>query len=156
MFLNKTQYRSMKGQQGNALVVAVFILLVLGALGFALVRVLSDASSGVVTEVYGARAQHAAQSGLHVFLAGSLFTPNQPVGSCPARTGAIQNTSPLSTLTFTAEGLQNCTATIQCDELELPTPFVGRHFRLLSTGRCEVGGQVYSRQLLIEARDDAS
>ncbi|RUO42835.1 hypothetical protein CWE15_05375 [Aliidiomarina taiwanensis] len=142
-----------KQQQGSALMVAIFIIVVMSVIGAALVRVLNDSATAGVTETYGARAYHAAQSGIEVFLT-ELFPHDAPVDSCPARVGHIKDTTAYRVYTFTAPALANCTTTIRCDQTDV-TPYVGRHFRIFSTGQCAIGNQRFTRQLLVEARDES-
>lgn len=146
MYLNRKQ------QQGSALMVAIFIIVVMSIIGAALVRVLNDSASAGVTEVYGARAYHAAQSGIEVFLT-ELFPHDSAPASCPSRSGHIKDAAVHRTYTFTTPALANCTTSIRCDQADM-TPYTGRHFRLFSTGQCTAAGQTFSRQLLVEARDE--
>jgi len=132
--------------------IAVFIIVVMSVIGAALIRLLNDSATSTVTEVYGARAFHAAQSGIDIFLT-ELFPHDSPTASCTARAGSIQSKAIDSSYSFNTPGLTNCSANIRCDELDL-SPFPGRHFRILSSAQCTVDDQRYSRQLLVEARDD--
>ncbi|RTE86379.1 MULTISPECIES: pilus assembly PilX N-terminal domain-containing protein [Gammaproteobacteria] len=127
-------------QQGSALVVAIFIIVVLSVVGIALTRVINDAAQGVVAEVYGARAYHAAASGIEVFMADELFPPNDDTPNCVAQS-----------YTFNIDGLDNCEANVTCSEFPLPGDFSGTHFQVESVGVCDIGDSRYSRQLAIEA-----
>ncbi len=137
--------------------IAVFIIVVMSVIGAALIRLLNDSATSTITEVYGARAHHAAQSGIEVFLT-ELFPLDNPGAAniCTERDNNINinNVTPFNTYSFNTNGLANCTVTVRCDELDV-TPYVGRHFRILSTGQCYVGNQRFSRQLLVEARDES-
>lgn len=144
-----------KQQQGSALMIAIFIIVVMSVVGAAMVRLLNDSATGAVTEVYGARAFHSAQSGVEIFLT-ELFPLNETSAAsiCPARDENIhiKSLAPISSYSFNTAGLANCNVQVRCDSLDV-TPFLGHHFRILSTGQCTVGDQVFSRQLLVEARD---
>lgn len=160
MCLNKSFYQRQHSrrhqQSGSALMIAVFIIVVMSVIGAALTRLLSDSATGAVTEVYGARAHHAAQSGIEIFLT-ELFPLNTSGAAniCPARDENvhIQSLPPYGTYSFNTTGLTNCSVQVRCDSLAV-TPFVGHHFRILSTGQCTAAGQTFSRQLLVEARDE--
>ncbi|HLV49049.1 MAG TPA: pilus assembly PilX N-terminal domain-containing protein [Aliidiomarina sp.] len=144
-------------QSGSALMIAVFIIVVMSVVGAAMVRLLNDSTAGAVTEVYGARAHQAAHSGIEIFLT-ELFPLNETSAAsiCPERDNNIniKNVSAYNTYAFSSAGLANCSVTVRCDELDV-TPFIGRHFRILSIGQCKVGEQRFSRQLLVEARDES-
>lgn len=128
-------------QRGASLAIAVFIIVVLSVVGFLMVRVISAASSGVVAEVLGARAQFAAQSGAEIALT-ELFPHGQ--------TEAVGCGVVSATHQFTGDGLQTCEAEISCTELDA-TNFV--QYRITSTGVCGSGSDVYSREIQVEASD---
>lgn len=156
MFPNQPPLKAQPKQNGNMLIIVVFIIVVMSIIGVALVRVLSHSATATVTEVYGASAHHAAQSGIEVFLT-ELFPLDQPVAAdiCPVRDSTPIKAVPIyRNYTFNSAGLSHCSATIQCDSLEL-TPYTGRHFRILSVGACQVGKQYFSRQLLVEAQHES-
>ena len=137
-------------QRGSAIVLALFILVVLALLAISLIRMLADSSRSVATEVYGARAFLAAQSGLDLALV-SLFPlangEGVGCGSVPANDGgrfAAQN------------GLVNCSVTIQCNSVVAPAPDGQTYYRLTSEGVCQAGtGEEaidVARTLEVEAR----
>lgn len=98
-------------QKGNLIIVSLVIIVVLLALGLALVKVLSGASQQNTIEYYGARAFMAAQSGLESGLT-QLFPINSSVKSC---------TSVTTDLTFQTAYLANCKVVVSCDEyIDLP------------------------------------
>ncbi len=161
MFLKHTGLRYYKkNQSGTILMVVVFIIVIMAPLGFALTKLLANSSSGIVTEVYGARAHFAAESAAEVFLANHLFPFAGTTGSCASRQGnnslssLVDGSTFIGTYTFQAEGLTNCQAKLYCDELDLTGVYSGKHFRILSQGECTVSNQFFSRQILIEARDN--
>lgn len=151
-FFQSNQYQ----QQGNIIVIVVFILLVLGVLGVAVVRVISHSSAGILTEVYGARAVQAAESGIEVFLT-ELF-PLNPAQAVPVCTAYATNQNPneVKTYSFQSEGLRHCTATIYCDQQELnPSINTDLHYRVISKGECRIAKQFFTRQIIVEAKSGA-
>lgn len=72
MHLNVQQAKALTSktaQRGSMLVIALFVIIVLGLLGLAMTRLLSAASDTVVYEVLGQRALNAARSGINCALA---------------------------------------------------------------------------------------
>lgn len=175
MYLNKKHLHSPASsrQGGSALVIAIFVITVAAALGVVMHRVLEASSRGVISEVYGAKAYQAAQSGIDIFLVDKLFPIQETgleeevklgYGSCEDRghtaigyTNIKQTSSPMNYSLGQLTGLQNCKAEVYCDKQTVTTnsSTTAYHFRILSVGTCETGqGQVYSRQLLVEAKDE--
>lgn len=122
-----------KQQQGSALVIAIFVIVVLLGLLLALTRILTSSSESVVYEVLGTRALFAAQSGLEL-ASTQLFPLEQPVANCNA-----VNTE----FAFTGAGLSSCRARIAC-VTSSPIEVDGTEriiFQLSSTGECRSGSQ---------------
>lgn len=122
-----------KQQQGSALVIAIFVIVVLLGLLLALTRILTSSSESVVYEVLGTRALLAAQSGLEL-ASTQLFPLEQPVANC-----SVVNTE----FTFTGAGLSNCRARLDC-VASTPIEVDGAEriiFQLSSTGECRSGSQ---------------
>lgn len=142
-------------QQGSALVIAIFIIVVMSIVTAATINIIGSASRGVVTEVYGARALQAARSGLNIALT-ELLPLDQEVqtGLCVNRLTGDPATEVLSGLEFVSDGLSNCNVTVACTALDVDDPGSGYHFRLTATGACTVGDQNYSRVLQIEVYDE--
>ncbi len=132
-------------QQGAALPIVIFIIVVMGLLGAALIRMLSSSAASLTAEVSGARAYHAAQASLQIKMT-EIFPLN-----AGANTGACVSTG--SSYTFSAPGLTSCTADVYCDHLDLTPQYTGDHFRLRAEGICSVGAETYSRVILMEAID---
>lgn len=125
MFLNPQR------QQGSALVIAIFVIVVLLGLLLALTRILTSSSESVVYEVLGTRALFAAQSGLE--LASTQLFPLEPlVANCSAVSAEF---------VFTGDGLSNCRAQLACNPSD-PIMVDGETrvvFQLTSTGECRSG-----------------
>lgn len=159
MFLNRTPQRrvlaklsSPQQQRGGALAVAIFIIVVMSLLGVAMVQILNELSRSTVSDVYGTRAYAAARSGAEIFLT-ELFPLDAPVNStlCEIRSG-LPNVEVLNN-PYTIDGLNQCRSVVLCDRKELPSPFIGTHFRIVAQGICETGDMVYSKEVILEAAD---
>ncbi len=148
MRLNSSKYHSIKKQQGSTLVVAIFVIVVLGALVAGLSSLVRTTSESVVVEVLGARSFMAAQSGLERGMV-KLYSPNQnPVEICRSSALGSESGNVLDLDT-------NCKATVTCREpyeYELASKEVEVHLRLESVGSCAGGGEETSRELAIETR----
>lgn len=139
----KHRVKSKHQQQGSLLLIAVVIILVMSAVGFAIVTILQQSAQSVVSEVYGTRAYQAAQSGLQITLM-ELY----PLDQDGAAAGACTNTE----RTFNTPALKNCEASIQCNSDNFAGFGITR-FSLVAQGVCSVAGEVYSRELAVEAFD---
>lgn len=154
MFLNRIRlskttqlqaYANKRKQQGSALVIAIFIIIVMTLLGTALVRMLSTEAESVAYEVIGTRAFLAAQSGMQWQLQ-QVFPLNSSATDCPVA---------FSTKDFTnsgvdGKGLKNCRAELSCESF-IHTDGV-RYYQLESTGICSVAEVVTSRKIAVDAR----
>lgn len=151
--LNFSTTQSRASQRGATLAIVVFIIVVMSILGLAMIRLLINTGQSTVSEVMGARAQAAARSGAEVVLT-QLFPLDEGTntGLCAARTDNLP-TAILFDEEYNIEGLQSCQAKVSCDHLELPEPYGGYHFRIVSTGFCIAGNQTYSKQIVLEASE---
>jgi MSHA biogenesis protein MshP len=121
-------------QQGSALVVAVFIIVVMTLLVAALSRVLTSSSESISYEVLGSRAFFAAQSGMEQGLA-RLF-PLTTVSTYCAPTVEV-GTEPPTTISLTVNGLQGCSFTLSCKSGRAsPEVTETIYYQLTSTGTC--------------------
>ncbi len=140
-----------KKQQGSALLMAIFIMVVLMLLGTALVKVLSTSSEGIAQEVLGTRALMAAKAGAEAELT-KLFPLNGAISACNSST-SYDNFSNVS-------GLNNCRAVTSCNNYANHDAGEGEvnYYRITSTGHCGIGnvdsdGVVLStRRVQVEAR----
>ncbi|MFD2178850.1 MSHA biogenesis protein MshP [Veronia pacifica] len=111
MFPNNTSVtlgKSLKRQQGSMLIIAIFSIVVLAALGGYLMQITSSQSNTTAREVLGTRAWLAANSGTQWAMS-QLFPllqnkDNLPLSSCAAQ----------KVMMFTDEGLKGCKATVEC------------------------------------------
>ncbi|MDX1677895.1 type II secretory pathway component [Arsukibacterium sp.] len=126
-------------QQGSALVVAVFVIVVMLALVLALSRILLSSSDSVVYEVQGTRALFAAQSGLELALT-ELF-PRSGTANCISWT-----------FNFTAAGLTGCETQVQCTAEAVASPQLSQLYQLQSTASCNANEFITSRTIELEVR----
>ena len=83
--INKTMRAK---QQGSALMLALFVIIVLTLLGGSLVKILSTSSEAIAQEVIGTRALMAANSAMQAELA--VLFPLNATSTCPAEPAARQ------------------------------------------------------------------
>lgn len=137
MFPESNQYK----QQGSALVLAIFIIVVMLAVVLSLSRLLLSSSEALVYEVQGTRAFLAAQSGLELLLTQVL--PRDGNAACQQ-----------ATLHFNDAGLEGCTASVSCQASALlPVgSTTSQLYQLTSVGHCTANEFVTSRTLVVEVR----
>ncbi|KKO44943.1 type II secretory pathway component [Arsukibacterium ikkense] len=126
-------------QQGSALVVAVFIIVVMLAIVLALSRILLSSSDSVVYEVQGTRALFAAQSGMELALT-ELF-PRAGASNCSSWN-----------FSFATAGLTGCEAQVQCTARAIASPELSQLFLLQSTASCNANEFITSRSIELEVR----
>ncbi|MDN7129433.1 pilus assembly PilX family protein [Pseudidiomarina terrestris] len=139
-------------QQGAALAIALFVLLVMSLVGLTLVRSLNDTADAVASDVLGGRAQLAASSGVQAIMV-ELYPLNMGFDPsvCPAR---VASEPPVvRSYSFTAPGLSQCTAQVRCNQLDLTSPYSGTHIRIIAEGSCDGGAMMYSKRILVEVAD---
>mgnify|MGYP000023509221 CR=1 FL=1 len=141
MFHSSLGNRNLK-QNGSALVIAIFIIVVMTLLGSALVRMISSSAETVAYEVIGTRAFQSAQIGLQRKLQ-VLFPLSPTPGSCEPNI-----TYDLSTI----KGLENCEARNVVCALDASVSGVN-YYTIESTGQCEVAGIITTRTLQVQARN---
>ncbi|RUO71945.1 Type II secretory pathway component [Idiomarina ramblicola] len=142
MHLKNVQRTPVKKQQGSALVVAIFVIVALGALVAVLSNLVRGTSESVVVEVIGVRSFMAAQSGLERGMNKVYPLSGAPADQCEG--------FPLN-----VELINNCQATVTCrgpEEYSLSSNETYTHIRLEAVGSCAAGKQTASRQLAIETR----
>lgn len=133
-------------QRGNTLVIAVFVIVVLGGLVAALASLLRTTSESVVIEVLGTRSYLAAQSGLE-----QAMMEVYPLNTAPVTDCGVNG----SNYSFLGNpSLQQCTAAISCDNVVYTNDANETFTHLVVTSKavCKAGSQRASRQLRIETR----
>lgn len=133
MMLWSTTHRK---QQGNALILVVFIIVVVGFVALVANRNQARSSQQLVSMVLGTRAEMAARSALNIELSRFYQTTT---GSC--------HTSTLQNIDFVGEGLGQCVASVTCQSLGALDNGQAV-YQLSATGRCQVGD--WSLQRIIE------
>lgn len=133
-------------QRGNTLVIAVFVIVVLGGLVASLASLLRTTSDSVVIEVLGARSYLAAQSGLERAMMTVYPLSNSPDTSCGVDATEYNFAG--------SQGLEQCSATISCDDVDYPEELSTeyKHLVITSKGVCTAGSQKASRELQLETR----
>ena len=128
--------------------VALFIIVVMGLLVAALSRLVISSSSMVSTEVLGARAFFAAQTGLESGLAELYPLQRKTSASVSAATGEPA-VCPNKDYVFSTSGLAQCEAEVSCVESNDTATGI-RHYYLKSIGSCDEGSYTSSRTLEME------
>ena len=125
------------------LVVAIFVLVIMALLGFAMVRMLSGTVDSGVQQVLGLRAMNAAQSGMEAKMAQVFPLDNggHDETQCPGT--AINHD-------FTVAGLEDCSVTASCvvgyQDAEV------RYYRFIGTGQCQADEFITSRTVSVDAK----
>lgn len=122
-------------QQGNALILVVFIIVVVGFVALIANRNQERNSQQLVSMVLGTRAEMAARSALNIELS-RFYQSNKSAGSC--------YTTSSQSMDFAGEGLAQCKATVSC--LSLGALDNGQEvYQLSAIGRCQVGDWTLQR-----------
>lgn len=133
-------------QRGNMLIVALFILLVLGALGTGLVSMLRSENRTSAYEVFAVRATEAARTGADAMFA-QLFPVNGATQRC------VDVGSPQNLNVSTVVGLQGCQVTTSCRDrvVNLET-----HYLITASASCGGGSGpaqfIVEREIIAEAK----
>lgn len=142
--------RRLLKQRGNMLIISIFSIVVLSALGISMARLNASSSSSIVYEVYGLKALNAARSGLDQKFLDVFEGQTGDLARCDADGS---NSSLWVEQDFnTTSGLENCRVVALCTV----TVVDGKgYFRFESQGICELedDGMVVSRTLATDGRD---
>ncbi len=138
MYLSRTRH---KRQQGAALIIVLFIVIVFGFIVLAANRDQVRSSEQLISSVLGARADMAAQSAAQMDISQFYLSS---AGSCYSGDSSYE---------FSGDGLQNCSATVSCEEIGQMDD-ERMVYKLTSSGSCKAGSTVYQRQIEIGIRDD--
>ncbi len=141
----------LRHQQGFSLIIALFILVVLGFLGAVMLRMQSSANEQVNSSVLSTRAFLSAESGVQECLSDIFLGGGSNCSSCPTE-AADCSTSVTENFGGSPEWL-SCSAEVVCCRID---PGDGNnHFRILSTGRCGPVGRESIRRLEVFAKDSS-
>ncbi|WP_028866377.1 hypothetical protein [Psychromonas hadalis] len=136
-------------QQGSAIVLAIFVIIIISLIGAALMSLQRDSAKGTSYEVYAARAYLSAYSASEIALT-ELF-PLIPAGAS-ATVPSCSNVVANATLPANEVGFHGCNATVLCSTIapinsaSLPT-----RYKVVSTAVCENAQTITRRQISIEA-----
>ncbi len=135
---------SRKNQQGFSVIMAVFVIVVLGALAAAMIKFLSAGAETVAREIISARALMAAESGAQAKL-NEIFPPGQAtaVGACDPVNPSIYNLNAL-------EGCSNPRAVVACTPIYVDPV---NYFTITSTGNCGPLNDRAARVVEVQAKD---
>ena len=125
------------------LVIALFVIIVLGLLGLTLTQVLSASSQTVVYEVFGQRALNAARAGVEAQIALAL-----PI------TGGASCSDPPSFTFSNIPGLENCQYDAKCEQkiiVDTGSGVTATYNQFTSTGQCRAGNIIVSRTVYVDA-----
>ena len=127
-------------QQGIALILAIFVLVVVAGLATSMIRVLQFADDSVAREVLSSRALMAAESGLEIAL-GQIFPPGGTEQACAPITNSPFNN---------VQGLASCQVTVNC----VRGFVIGgiNYYELESIGQCGPAADPAVRRVRVQAR----
>lgn len=136
-------------QNGNMVIMALFLIVVVGLLAGTLISIVSASSNSTIYQVYGLRAQQAAQSGVQSLLQAS-FPPGAEPQSCNQ---TITNPNAMSNV----NGLQSCAFSASCETQAITFANVDYlYFKYTSTGTCVINKSVVTRTLSVDAMQELS
>ena len=139
--------KSRRQQRGSMLVIALFVIVVLALLGITMTRMISASSQSTIVEVSGLRALTAARSGAQLLLQQS-FPLNAPINRCDRSISSAVDFPEFSSIS----GLNSCTFVAACSTTEvIKRGEIHNYYRFSSTGQCNVGDIVVSRQVALDA-----
>ncbi|WP_337841475.1 type II secretory pathway component [Rheinheimera sp.] len=142
-------YAARQRQGGSALLVAVFVIVLMGLLVAALSRMLQSSTEAVSYEVLGTRAFFAAQTGLEAGLV-QLFPVSGAGTYCAVGAGQLTGSATEQTSLSTAD-LAGCSYRLNCKSArESATPSAVVHYQLSSEGQCVSGAISSQRTVTIE------
>ena len=147
MYHKKFTTKPLKNQSGNMIVMALFIIVVGGLLAASLIKAVSASSASTIQQVYGLRAQMAAQSGIQQILQLS-FPTNGVAQAC--------NQSINSVASFgNVEGQHECSYSAICSSENINFANINyTYYKFSSTGTCVVDNTVVSRTISVDAFED--
>jgi MSHA biogenesis protein MshP len=135
-----------KKQQGSAIVLAIFVIIIVSLLGAALVSLQRDSAKGSSYEVYAARAYLSAYSASEIALV-NLFPLGASAANATNCTGAD-----ISVPLGSDVGFHGCTANYQCEAIiPVNSASLSTRYKVISTAVCENAQTVTRRQITVEA-----
>lgn len=140
---------STQKQQGSAIVLAIFVIIIVSLLGAALVSLQRDSAKGANYEVYAARAYLSAYSASEVALV-TLFPLNSSAANATNCSESAPSNIPVTLGSDT--GFHGCSAHYRCQTLPASTSSsLPTRYKVVSTAVCENAQTVTRRQITVEA-----
>jgi len=136
-------------QQGSAIVIAIFIIVIISVLGAALASLQRDSAQSTSYEVYAARAYLSAYSAGEIALS-TLF----PLGETEVDEVNCSTVDTPATLDSDDAGFHGCSATFRCEILAPTTVNIDNlatRYQIVSTAVCENAQITTRREITIEA-----
>jgi MSHA biogenesis protein MshP len=138
------QFKEVRKQGGSMLVIALFVIIVLGLLGLTMTRLLSSSSETIIYEVLGQRALNAARAGIECAIADEI--DKLDVGEIDEQATACPN--PISKEFTSVTGLENCRYGVVPNSKLV----AGRtYWTFTSTGTCTAGKINVTRTVYVDA-----
>ena len=146
----------LRRQRGSMLVIAIFIMVVMLLVGSAMVNIVATSGQSVAYEVVGTRAYAAANSGIQQKLT-AIFPLDNGVNNGQAlQCDGTQALTPDEETTSTdnynygnTAGLRQCQASVTCRDFQHDDV---TYYQLTSTATCDIGDDIASRTVVVEAR----
>lgn len=132
-------HNTLHKQNGSALIIAIFVLIVISLLGASLVSLQRDSAQGTSYEVYAARAYLSAYTGSEIALT-ELF-PLGASGDC-----SVVNSAPSLP---NNSGFHACSVVVDCTLLGSVDS--KSRYQIVSTAVCETSDIITRRQITVEA-----
>ncbi|WP_337880316.1 hypothetical protein [Rheinheimera sp.] len=147
--MSPEQISGVSKQQGSSLIVAIFVIVIMGLLVAALSRFLQSSAAAISYEVLGTRAFFAAQTGLEQGLV-QLFPVNSTSSYCGMTGSQLSATAPVQSSPASMQ-LPGCSYSLSCiSGRENATATAVVYYQLTSVGTCSAGTVVSERTLSIE------
>lgn len=138
-----------RASKGNMTMMALFVIVVVGMLAASLIKIISAASDSMLHQVYGLRAQQAAQVGVQ-----NLLQTSFPVG---AAANACNQTITSPASFSSVPGLSNCSFQASCETSNIQFANVDYvYFKFTSTGTCAIDTNVVSRTMSVDAMQEVT
>lgn len=133
-------HKSPRKQQGAMLVIAIFILVVLGLLGAAFASLFQSSQTSVSYEVLGIRAQGAANAGAEA----GLYRILRLAQTCSVM--ASGSTTPTTDIALTLDATENaltqCSVVVKCGQRAAISGSTYTFYVLSSTATCSAGNNI--------------
>jgi len=145
-----SNFSNLEKQQGSAIVMSLFVIIILTLLGSVLMRMISTSSEAMSQEVLGTRAYMAANSAMEGELQ-RLF-PLNTISSGYCDTEFTNRERLLETaLGDDIPGLYDCVAKVSCKNYHNDLITGTKYYRLTSTGECGSGVMDANSKVIVKS-----